>query len=670
MVRVPQISVPLLVAASLAVFCLVAFAQPLSPAAPVSPLPLVTQIAAGSHPGLVPAVQRRAKNKKKPLHADQLMIVDCLLPGQVRKIGRRNTFVTARRPLRTTARDCEIRGGEYASYDRANYQTALKVWMDGARKGSAEAQTIVGEIYEEGLGTEPNYELAAQWYQRAADQGNARATMNLAFLYEQGLGVTADQKRAALLYQQAFDLESGGTVELARSQPLQSSADLFLEQAAAKSAEAEIDALRRRISAPGTKAGERPALEERLAALESEVAARDEELARKQGAAQEEARIRMVAAGREGVAVAGPDIELIEPKQVVSRGAREVVLRSRGQEKRLIVGQLRAPSGILSFMVNGEDRTGRVTAGGLFSVEVPLSGERTPVELVAVDQVGNRSAFEFAFVYGDRDAEAVRTPRLLGGTYYGLVIGSNDYQYWPRLETALGDARAVAQVLRERYGFKEVIEVYDAIRLDILSALEELSEKITPADNLLIYYAGHGFLEKGENLLEPEMYWVPVDGEQKRVANWIPTSEIARHLNRLEARGVLVVADSCFSGWLVGAAAARPDSDDLQAQAAWMESLNRKTARLVLSSGSLQPVLDEGGGEHSVFAKYFLEVLRSSEQPLSGQQLFRQVRAQVSESTRAYMERAGQPGFVQEPDFGGIRRSRHEGGEFFFRPAI
>ena len=77
-------------------------------------------------------------------NAEDLLIVDCLLPGQIRSLGRQATFMSARRPIRTTQADCEIRGGEYVSYDRANYQTALKVWMDWAMAGSAEAQNKVG----------------------------------------------------------------------------------------------------------------------------------------------------------------------------------------------------------------------------------------------------------------------------------------------------------------------------------------------------------------------------------------------------------------------------------------------------------------------------------------------------------------------------------------------
>ena len=140
-------------------------------------------------------------------NAEDLMIVDCLLPGQIRKLGRQATYLSARRPVRTTQADCEIRGGEYVAYDRANYQTALKVWLEGAMSGDAEAQNNVGEIYSKGLGTAPDYGMAFQWFKKAADQGYARAKINLGYLYEQGLGVERDQAAALNLYREASGIE-------------------------------------------------------------------------------------------------------------------------------------------------------------------------------------------------------------------------------------------------------------------------------------------------------------------------------------------------------------------------------------------------------------------------------------------------------------------------------
>ncbi|MEL7046980.1 MAG: caspase family protein, partial [Pseudomonadota bacterium] len=132
-------------------------------------------------------------------------IVDCLLPGQIRRLGNK-TYVTARRPTRTTAVDCNIRGGEYVAFDRADYKTALRVWLPAAEEGDAEAQNAVGEIFERGLGTEPNEELAAVWYRRAAEQGYKAAQVNLAMLYEVGRGVPRDQRIAMNWYRRAWGI--------------------------------------------------------------------------------------------------------------------------------------------------------------------------------------------------------------------------------------------------------------------------------------------------------------------------------------------------------------------------------------------------------------------------------------------------------------------------------
>src|SRR5713226_8657725 len=135
-----------------------------------------------------------------PSKADEFLIVDCLLPAPVRKLGAQLVYQGPRRPIKTSARDCEIRGGEYTSYDRADYRTALKVWMAQAEGGDAAAQTYVGEIYEKGLGVAPDYGAAAQWYRRAADAGFPRAAINLGYLYEHGLGVPRDPAQARYWY--------------------------------------------------------------------------------------------------------------------------------------------------------------------------------------------------------------------------------------------------------------------------------------------------------------------------------------------------------------------------------------------------------------------------------------------------------------------------------------
>ena len=68
---------------------------------------------------------------------------------------------------------------QYTEFDRADYRTALAVWLPAAEAGDPEAQTNAGEIFEKGLGTTPNYGAALIWYRKAAEQGYSRAQFNL-----------------------------------------------------------------------------------------------------------------------------------------------------------------------------------------------------------------------------------------------------------------------------------------------------------------------------------------------------------------------------------------------------------------------------------------------------------------------------------------------------------
>ena len=39
-------------------------------------------------------------------------LVDCLVPGEVRKLTQNRPYLTLRRPVETTMHDCNVRGGE------------------------------------------------------------------------------------------------------------------------------------------------------------------------------------------------------------------------------------------------------------------------------------------------------------------------------------------------------------------------------------------------------------------------------------------------------------------------------------------------------------------------------------------------------------------------------
>jgi uncharacterized caspase-like protein len=230
------------------------------------------------------------------------------------------------------------------------------------------------------------------------------------------------------------------------------------------------------------------------------------------------------------------------------------------------------------------------------------------------------------------------------GRYHALVIGNQTYQYLARLKTPLADARAVAEMLRTEYAFQDVRLLLDATRAEMVRALDAVRRELTEDDNLLIYYAGHGWLDQEAD----RGYWLGVDAESDTRANWLSNADITDTLRALRAKHVLIVADSCYSGSLVRDAGIRSlDATDLV-------RLARKRARTVLTSGGAEPVMDEGGGGHSVFARAFIETLRAAPAASDVSSLFGGLRRNV-------LLRA-----EQTPQYGDLRMSGHDGGDFIF----
>jgi formylglycine-generating enzyme required for sulfatase activity len=229
------------------------------------------------------------------------------------------------------------------------------------------------------------------------------------------------------------------------------------------------------------------------------------------------------------------------------------------------------------------------------------------------------------------------------GRYHALVIGNQQYRHLPSLKTPATDAAAVADVLRKDYGFTVRLLV-NATRVQMVDALAALRGTLGEADNLLIYYAGHGYLDREAD----RGYWLAVDADRSSPANWVSNADITDALRAMRAKHVLIVADSCYSGTLTRDVAIRaPEASDLA-------RLARKRARNVLTSGGLEPVSDVGGSGHSVFAGAFLDALRSNAGIIDVTSLFVGLRRQVLLKAE------------QTPQYGDVRVAGHDGGDFIF----
>jgi hypothetical protein len=258
------------------------------------------------------------------------------------------------------------------------------------------------------------------------------------------------------------------------------------------------------------------------------------------------------------------------------------------------------------------------------------------------------------------DPEAAKLLSLAQGSvqdthrrYHALVIGNSNYAFMAPLATPINDARDVADVLRNNYGF-DVKTLFDATSDDIMRELYGLGQTLTPDDNLLIYYAGHG--DKGPS---DSAYWLGTEADNVTKKGWIPADYIRDQIKNMKARQIIVVADACFAGAMTHAktlSVAR-DVSEKRFQLQW----NRR-ARMVLTSGQNTPVTDSGGSrDHSLFATYFIQILRQNVLLMSGEMLSYELSGRIVPEARKI-------GVDEQPTYATLADANHDFGEFFFVP--
>lgn len=157
-------------------------------------------------------------------------------------------------------------------------------------------------------------------------------------------------------------------------------------------------------------------------------------------------------------------------------------------------------------------------------------------------------------------AAIAETPALLtpdGGQVRALVIGIDAYQNVRPLKGAAADARDIDAALRNM-GVKDLVTLIDAQadRNSVMRGIDQMLQRTTSADLVLLSIAGHGAQEpervKGSQpdgmdsiFLLPGFDTTPT-GSQQRIVG----SEFNHFIKQFEARGahVLFVADTCHGG--------------------------------------------------------------------------------------------------------------------------
>jgi hypothetical protein len=239
-----------------------------------------------------------------------------------------------------------------------------------------------------------------------------------------------------------------------------------------------------------------------------------------------------------------------------------------------------------------------------------------------------------------------REEQLVQGDYYALVIAVQDYMdpSVNSLQYPLQDAENLVNALTTLYTFdpKNISLLKNPTRSAIIKTFDQLAKRLTDQDNLLIFYAGHGFWD--ERLKQG--FWLPVDAAQSSRTEWISNSTIRDYVAGMATKHTLLISDACFSGGIF------KTRDAFSAENPATRELYRLPSRKAMTSGAMREVPDK-----SVFVEYLVKRLRENkDQLLAAETLFSSFRQAVINNSPNR----------QVPQFGEIRETGDEGGDFIF----
>ena len=240
--------------------------------------------------------------------------------------------------------------------------------------------------------------------------------------------------------------------------------------------------------------------------------------------------------------------------------------------------------------------------------------------------------------------------------YRALIIGNNDYKdpdnRWPPLKTAVTDAKAIANILESHYNFQDVTVLENASRSEILHAINGLTRRVNNNDSVLLYYAGHGYLDMETN----KGYWIPVDAKGNDHTTFLRNSTIRDELNTIASRAkhTLLISDSCFSGSLLRGVTRGPvPSVD---QDRYYQNVAAKKSVQIIAAGGVEFVDDNyANSGHSPFTYFLLNELSNNNKPVI-----------TASEISSNVEQAVANNSSQNPESGVLQGAGDELGEFIF----
>ena len=241
-----------------------------------------------------------------------------------------------------------------------------------------------------------------------------------------------------------------------------------------------------------------------------------------------------------------------------------------------------------------------------------------------------------------RAPSAQPEPPAVRGRKIALLIGVKTYMDpLPSLKTPMADVESIGALLNGRLGYETRI-LKNATKDMMLEAFQALVDELSEQDSLVVFYAGHGYILEADG----QGYWLPADARTDTAKQWISNRSVSEFLKAIRAKNILLIADSCYSGTLVASSQA---SQGVKIRLSRAELREKRTV-MILSSGGEEPVQDERGAGHSVFARQLMTMIEGMDRDILGVELYETIKARVAELA------------PQIPQYGGAVSAGHEAG--------
>lgn len=222
---------------------------------------------------------------------------------------------------------------------------------------------------------------------------------------------------------------------------------------------------------------------------------------------------------------------------------------------------------------------------------------------------------------------------------YAVVIGVSKYEdpSIPTLNLAATDATDFADFVRgceARFGKTHVTLLTDemATRANVTKALRDDLRTAREQDIVIIYLSGHGAPNPDPSLAS-EFYFITYDARPNNLYATAVRMNDPSLLNPIKAKGMLLVADTCYSWGFVKELDARPKS--MGGYLGTFEKFDRKYAIASSDSGEMsyeQPQLYK----NSIFTHFLLKGLKgeADTEPRDGQITVKKLYDYVASATR------------------------------------